>query len=66
MTEHCQSDLSHGDASATGGASRAFQDTWPGLASAWQTDREGRTTQEVALGLKSSMGKDDLASSEVM
>lgn len=58
MKELCQSDLGHGHGSATDGASRAFWDARHGRASAWQTDREGRTRQKVALGVKRSIGKD--------
>lgn len=58
MKELCQSDLGHGHGSATDGASRAFWDARPGLASAWQTDREGRTTQKVVSAVKRSIGKD--------
>lgn len=50
MKELCQSDLGHWHGSAMDGASRAFWDARPGLASAWQTDREGRTTQKFAFG----------------
>lgn len=61
MKELCQSDLGHGHGSATDGASGAFRDAWPWRASAWQTDREGRTTQKVALGVKRSVGHDQFS-----